>query len=233
MLNIEVCLLCKNEYLSFSKIFEKLQKELDTIKINFFIMDGGSTDGSIEFYKKKNIKYYKQENKGRGAAIIEAFNLTNSEALIFFSPDGNEDVLDIKKIINYLNEDNDLVIGSRMIKGARNEEDDKVFKFRKWANNIFNLLANLFFNKDNYVSDSINGFRGIKKKKFINLKCNENYYAIEYQMTIRSMKLRYKIKEFATTEFDRIAGISQAPSIPTGLTFIRALIKEIFLGKNF
>ena len=45
MLNIEVCLLCKNEYLSFSKIFEKLQKELDTIKINFFIMDGGSTDG--------------------------------------------------------------------------------------------------------------------------------------------------------------------------------------------
>ena len=34
-----------------------------------------------------------------------------------------------KKIINYLNEDNDLVIGSRMIKGARNEEDDKVFKF--------------------------------------------------------------------------------------------------------
>ena len=52
-------------------------------------------------------------------------------------------------------------------------------------------------------------------------------------MTIRSMKLRYKIKEFATTEFDRIAGISQAPSIPTGLTFIRAFIKEIFLGKNF
>ena len=31
-----------------------------------------------------------------------------------------------------------------MIEGARNEEDDKFLKFRKWANNIFNFLANLF-----------------------------------------------------------------------------------------
>ena len=45
-------------------------------------------------------------------------------------------------------------------------------------------------------------------------------------MTIRSMKNGFKIKEFATIERDRIAGISQAPSIPTGLTFIRALLKR-------
>ena len=232
-MNIEVCLLCKNEYLSLSKIFKKLKKELKKIKIKFFIMDGGSTDGSIKFYKKNKIKFFKQKKKGRGAAIIESFNRTKSDALIFFSPDGNENILDIKKIIKYLNEDNDLVIGSRMIKGARNEEDDKVLKFRKWANNIFNFLANLFFNNSNYVSDSINGFRGLRKNKFKNLKCDENYYAIEYQMTIRSMKMGYKIKEFATFESNRIAGISQAPSIPTGLTFIRALLKEIIINKNF
>ena len=71
------------------------------------------------------------------------------------------------------------------------------------------------------------------KERFIKLKCDEKYYAIEYQMTIRSMKRGYKIKEFATVESDRIAGVSQAPSIPTGLTFVRALIKEIFIGKNF
>ena len=57
-----------------------------------------------------------------------------------------------------------------MIKGARNEEDDKILKFRKWANNIFNFLANLFFNHGIYVTDSINGFRGLKKNKFEKLK---------------------------------------------------------------
>ena len=196
-------------------------------------MDGGSIDGSIEFYKKNNIRFFKQKRKGRGAAIIEAFKITKSDALIFFSPDGNENILDVKKIIKYLKEENDLVIASRMIKGARNEEDDKFFKFRKWANNIFNFLANLFFNKNNFITDSINGFRGLKKDKFKKLKCDENFYAIEFQMTIRSMKIGYKIKEFATIESDRIAGVSQAPSIPTGLTFIRALLKEIIINKNF
>ena len=230
---MEVCLLCKNENLSLSKIYKKLKKELNKIKINFFIMDGGSTDGSIEFYKKNNIRFFKQKRKGRGAAIIEAFKITKSDALIFFSPDGNENILDVKKIIKYLKEENDLVIASRMIKGARNEEDDKFFKFRKWANNIFNFLANLFFNNNNYITDSINGFRGLKKDKFKKLKCDENFYAIEFQMTIRSMKIGYKIKEFATIESDRIAGVSQAPSIPTGLTFIRALLKEIIINKNF
>jgi len=232
-MNIEVCLLCKNEFLSLNKIFKKLKKELKKIKIKFFIMDGGSDDGSIEFYKKNKIKFFTQKKKGRGAAIIEAFKKTKSDALIFFSPDGNENILDIKKIIIYLKEGNDLVIGSRMIEGARNEEDDKFLKFRKWANNIFNFLANIFFNNGNYVSDSINGFRGLTKEKFAKLKCDEKYYAIEYQMTIRSMKIGYKIKEFATVESDRIAGVSQAPSIPTGLTFVRALIKEILIGKNF
>ena len=232
-MNIEVCLLCKNENLSLSKIYKKLKKELSKIKINFFIMDGGSTDGSIEFYKKNKIKFFKQKEKGRGAAIIEAFKITKSDALIFFSPDGNENILDVKKIIKYLNEENDLVIASRMIKGARNEEDDKLFKFRKWANNIFNFLANLFFNKNNYITDSINGFRGLKKDKFTKLKCDENFYAIEFQMTIRSMKIGYKIKEFATIESDRIAGVSQAPSISTGITFIRALCREIIINKNF
>lgn len=232
-MNIEVCLLCKNENLSLSKIYKKLKKELSKIKINFFIMDGGSIDGSIEFYKKNNIRFFKQKRKGRGAAIIEAFKITKSDALIFFSPDGNENILDVKKIIKYLKEENDLVIASRMIKGARNEEDDKFFKFRKWANNIFNFLANLFFNNNNYITDSINGFRGLKKDKFKKLKCDENFYAIEFQMTIRSMKIGYRIKEFATIESDRIAGVSQAPSIPTGLTFIRALLKEIIINKNF
>ncbi len=232
-MNIEVCLLCKNENLSLSKIYKKLKKELSKIKINFFIMDGGSTDGSIEFYKKNKIRFFKQKEKGRGAAIIEAFKITKSDALIFFSPDGNENILDVKKIIKYLNEKNDLVIASRMIKGARNEEDDQFFKFRKWANNIFNFLANLFFNKNSYITDSINGFRGLKKDKFTKLKCDENFYAIEFQMTIRSMKIGYKIKEFATIESDRIAGVSQAPSISTGITFIRALCREIIINKNF
>ncbi len=232
-LKVEVCILCKNELVCLRKIYKKIKIFLNKNKINFFVIDASSTDGSRKFYKKNNIQFYTQKNTGRGNAIIEAFKLKkNIDAIIFFSPDGNEDIRDVRKIIDLLKV-NDLVIGTRMVVGARNEEDNSFFKFRKWANNIFNFIANLFFNKNKYVTDSINGFRGVKRKSFLKLKCDEKKYAIEYQMTIRAMKKNLKIDEFPTIENDRIAGISQAPSIQTGITFIRCLLKEIIVGKNF
>ena len=59
------------------------------------------------------------------------------------------------------------------------------------------------------------------------MNCNEIGYAIEYQMTIRALRQNAKIKEFPTIENNRIAGISQAPSISTGFTFLRCLLKEL------
>ena len=139
--------------MSFSKIYNKLNKELKRIKIKYFVIDGGSTDGSLNFYKKNKINFIKQKSIGRGSAIIEAFEKTKCDALIFFSPDGNENILDVIKIIRFLNQKNDLIIASRMMKNAKNEEDDDFLKFRKWANNIFNLLANIFFNKNKFLTD--------------------------------------------------------------------------------
>jgi hypothetical protein len=46
-------------------------------------------------------------------------------------------------------------------------------------------------------------------------------------MTIRALRQNAKIKEFPTIENNRIAGISQAPSISTGFTFLRCLLKEL------
>jgi hypothetical protein len=35
-----------------------------------------------------------------------------------------------------------------MMKGAVNEEDNQIIKLRKWANNFFNLIANISFNNN-------------------------------------------------------------------------------------
>jgi len=49
-----------------------------------------------------------------------------------------------------------------MTKGAVNEEDGQILRFRKWANNAFNLGANLVFrSRGPYITDSMNGYRAI------------------------------------------------------------------------
>jgi transketolase len=53
-------------------------------------IDGGSTDGTIEFFKQHGVPVIGQSRRGRGDAFIQAFEKIDADAYIFFSPDGNE-----------------------------------------------------------------------------------------------------------------------------------------------
>ena len=225
-------LLTFNEIDGVRYLYEKIP--FDSVD-DYFTVDGGSTDGTREFLQDKSVRIVDQDEKGRGEAFRVAFREAENDALIFFSPDGNENPEDIKKFKKFFDEGCDLVIASRMSKGARNEEDDKIFKFRKWANNAFNFLANSIWNrgKSPYVTDCINGFRGITKEAWQKIKPDGSGYTIEYQTTIRALKLGLKIGEFPTIEGERIGGESYASSIPTGVRFLRLLFKEMWIGNKF
>lgn len=192
-----------------------------------FAVDGGSTDGTIEYFKKKGIPCHIQTARGRGEAFRMAFQKSTADAIIFFSPDGNENPDDIPRFRPLLEAGNDLVIGTRMIRGAHNEEDEKLFKWRKWANQAFTLIANLTWNHGPYVTDTINGYRAITRKAWNELSPDGPGYTIEYQSTIRAFKRRIKISEFPTHESGRIFERTGSPSIPTGLAFVKLYLSEL------
>ena len=196
-----------------------------------FVVDYKSTDGTVEYFKERNVRILPQEKKGRG----EAFRLAEREAvgdiLIFFSPDGNEDPADTVKLKELIEEGYDMAIASRFLRASRSDDSDSATPYRSWGNKFFTFLANLFFGGK--LSDSINGFRAVKKDKFRELKLNAEGFAIEYQMSIRALKLKQKIKEIPTIEDHRIGGKSTAKTIPLGLKLLKILFLEIIIGTNF
>lgn len=196
----------------------------------FFAVDFKSKDGTVEFFERHQIPVVKQQKPGRGEAFRLAAQKAKGEYLIFFSPDGNENPSDIPKLVSLLEAGNDLVIASRFMKNSRNEEGDKVFKFREWANKAFTLAVRLFWGGK--VTDTINGYRGIRKSLFKRLNLDASGFAIEFQMTIRALKLKAKIAEIPTIEGNRIGGQSTSYAIPTGFKFIYYLLREIVLGKR-
>lgn len=197
---------------------------------SIYAVDGGSTDGTVEYFKENNIQVVGQSKRGRGQAFHEAFEkIPDMDAFIFFSPDGNEDPKDLPKFKKLLQDGSDIVIASRIMKGAVNEEDSQIFKWRKWANIFFNILANLFFRKDGpYIHDTINGYRAITRKAYQKMALDAQDYTIEYQSTIRAFKNKLKVVEFPTHEGERYAGETGAPSIPTGIRFVKRFFVELF-----
>lgn len=196
-----------------------------------FVVDYQSTDGTKEFVRRQKLKLINQLQPGRGEAFRLAINRAKGKYLVFFSPDGNEDPRDIPRLIALLKQGNDLVIASRFLPQSRNEEDDQFLKLRAWANQGFTFLANLFFNGQ--LSDSINGYRAITKSAFKRLKLDGPGYVIEYQMSIRALKLGLTIVEIPTLEGNRLGGSSGSKALPTGWLFLKYLCREIFLGRQF
>ena len=230
-MKIGLVLLTYNEIDGVRALFEHIP--FDAVD-EAFAVDGGSTDGTIEFFKERAFAVVEQKSrKGRGEAFRIAFENSEVDALIFFSPDGNEDPEDLVKFRPFLEEGFDIVVASRMMKESYNEEDDRMFKWRKWANNVFNLMANLTWNRGDFVTDTINGYRGITRKAWRQLCIDATDYFVEHQSSIRAFKLGLSIKEFPTHEGDRIGGESNARSIPTGIRFLKGYFREIWLGKEF
>lgn len=230
-MKISLVFLTLNEIVGLNTLFAKVPlSEVDEI----FAVDGGSTDGTVEFFEKHDVPVYFQDIKGRGEAFRVAFRKASGDALILFSPDGNEDPVDIPKFRIYLEAGNDLVIATRMTKEAHNEEDEKPFRWRKWVNNAFTFLANIFWNRSGrYVTDTINGYRAITKDAWRVLALDGPGYTIEFQGSIRALKRRMKIAEFPTYEYIRFDGRDGSPSFSTGVAFIKILLKELLLGKKW
>lgn len=228
-MHIALCLLTRNERDCLEIMFPRLPAPgPDAGFDSLHAIDGGSTDGTLEFFAEHGVSVIGQSDRGRGHAFQLAFREIEADAFIFFSPDGNEDPADLPRFRPLLEAGADIVIASRMMAGARNEEDDQVLRLRKWANNAFNLMANLAFRRSGpFITDTINGYRAITAKAAGVLALDAPDYTIEYQMSMRGLKRRLNIVEFPTYEGDRVAGDTQAHAIPTGLRFIRAFWREL------
>lgn len=230
MVQTTLIILTRNEITGLTSLIHKIP--LHTVD-EYFLVDYKSKDGTVEFAKKNKIPVVKQNKPGRAEAFRIGFRNAHGKYLIFFSPDGNENPDDIPKLVLSLTAGADMCIASRFLKASRNEEDNQFFKWRAWANIGFTFLANIIFNRSKYVSDTINGYRAITKDAFEKLHVDVQGFAIEYQMSMRAMKLGMKIDEIPTLEGERIGGFSTSYAIPTGMKFVYYLLREIVVGLRF
>lgn len=204
----------------------------------YFAVDYQSTDGTQAFLDKHNIPIVQQEKPGIGEAFQLGVKKASGTYLIFFSPDGNDNPADIPRLLQELKRGADYTIASRLTKSSQNEEDRKLLGLRKATSRTLTLLVNIFFRQtfpwqENYITDTISGYRAIRKDAFYSLALDAQGFDIMYQMSIRAFKKRLKITEIQTNAGKRIGGTPGSRALPTGIRFITCLVREIAIGNNF
>ena len=196
--------------------------EFDTV----LAVDGGSTDGSREFMTERGVPILDQPIPGRGVAFRVAAEAAHTERMIYYSPDGNEDPADIVRLDDLIMNGADLAIASRFAEGSVNEETGSI-RARARVNQSLTWLANRLFNHGPYVTDTINGFRAMRRTAFLDMDTTVKRFPIEYQISIRAMRRRWQISEVATIEGQRAGGESKAISWPVGKDHIKVLLSEL------
>jgi glycosyltransferase involved in cell wall biosynthesis len=220
-------IMIRNEIEGITHLFDQMPfDKFDEV----IAIDGMSSDNSVEFLENKGVRVITQKINGRGQAFRDAFNNTSSDVLVFFGPDGNENPDDIARFIKEFenNKHIGMVVARRLGPEAINKEDCKKIKPRKWVNIIFNIAANILWNSNEKVYDTINGFRAITRSTWDVINVDADGYTVEYQSTIRCFKEKISIVEFPTHELQRIGDKKGLPAFRTGVVFVKVFLFEVY-----
>ena len=222
---ISLCLIIKNEIDGCKHDIPLLPfDEFDEI----FAIDGGSSDGTIEFLTKKNIKVYQQKKRSLNNAYIEANEKSKNENIIVFFPKKSIDPKITSKFKKYFKENYDLIVASRIIKNSKNEEDKKIFKYRKWSSIVLSFLVSFIWKKNgNKIFDILHGVKGWKKSSFNNMKILDYGLTIDLEMVLQSYKLNLKRIEFPIEEKEVKNRKTNFPYWSTGIKLLKFIIFEI------
>lgn len=217
-----------NEIQGVKAIFDKIPISLFD---QFFTIDYNSIDGTIEFLKKRDVRVIQQKKPGRANALKEGLEYATGDIIVNLSSDGNEDPIDIPKILKKFEEGFEMVTASRFMKGSKVDISDDALRIRKIGNILCAVMVNMFWGSK--ITDTTNGLRGFTRNCLEVTKLDTYAYAENFQLSIRTAKLGLKITEIPTIEHPRIGGIKKAVTFGLIFDMIKVLIKEIWIGKNF
>lgn len=187
------------------------------------VVDGGSTDGTIEWCRSRGFRVLVQKKRGYGQGMRELIVIASGDVIMEFMGDGNCDPATIPCLAAKMRGGYDLVIASRYGKGGGSHDDTPMTRLGNW---IFTTLVNVLFGGS--FTDAMNGYRAYRKDRFLALHIDEDGLTFPTQTSIQFAKAGLRIAEIPTHEPRRIGGVRKAKNIRTGLSLLRMIIKEWF-----
>ncbi len=200
------------------------------------ILDGQSTDGTIEYAKQKGYEIVIQQKKGLRQGYMEALPYIKGDVILTFSPDGNSIPELLPDCVNKMKEGYDMVIVSRYAKGAKSYDDDIITGFGNW---MFTTLINICHG--GHYTDAMVIYRAYRKNLIYVLGLDKDKaYATEEKLfgtrvswepllSMRAARRKLKVADIPGDEPPRLGGVRKLQILRWGSVFLYELIREMFI----
>lgn len=156
-----------NEEKNILKVVKKIEKynKENIQKLDYIIINDGSTDNTLEILTKNNLKYINLiHNLGIGGAVQTGYKYAyenDYDIAIQFDGDGQHDINYVSKIYEpIINGQADMCIGTRYLDKSSSEFQSTFM--RRLGANIISICIRIFTGKK--ITDPTSGFRAINKK---------------------------------------------------------------------
>ena len=171
------------------------------------MMDGRSRDRTAAIATEAGATVHVDNGKGKGAATRQSLELVQADVVVFMDADGSHDPADIPRLaLPVAGDQTDLCVGSRFAGGS----DELSVGFAQLIRSNGNILMNIAINKRWHVSlsDTLNGFRAIRRQAALSVSLKENRHTIEQEMVMKMLRHGYRVMNVPTHEYERRYGRS-------------------------
>jgi glycosyltransferase involved in cell wall biosynthesis len=192
---------------------------------NILIVDGKSTDQTVEVAEKMGAVVIIQSGHGKGSAIREVLSngYMDVDTLILMDADGSMSPEEIPIFLQALKSGADMVKGSRFLKGGGTHDMSLIRKI----GNLFLVSAVNLLCLTGYT-DLCYGFLVFNKqsiKRLAPLLTSQNF-EIEAEILVKAKKLGLNVAEVPSTEFKRRNGASNLKTFRDGFLILQTILRE-------
>jgi glycosyltransferase (TIGR04182 family) len=177
----EVCILIPtlNEDLTIGEIIREFR---ESGYKHIFVIDGNSTDNTVKISRDSGADVHTQTGKGKGNAIIEAFEIIQQPYILMLDGDGTYSPKDAEKMLTPLFSGFDQVIGDRLI----NAEEGSFSRLNLFGNHMVNYLFKVAHSRD--LHDVLSGYRAFTRSSIHQMNLKQKGFEIETEISVESVR---------------------------------------------
>jgi len=222
--DIAVVIPTLNEESGIASTINEINQALDgKFSFKILVVDGASTDKTIEIAKKLGATVIKQRRTGYGDALQAGFYYVdtrmNSQITVMLDADGTYEPKDIVKMVEIILKDEaDFVIGNRFA----NMDKKAMTRLNRFGNKVLSAIARKLLNIK--ITDTQCGLRAFRSDLANIFYTVSNGMPFATEMLASTKSYQIKIKQIPTSYHERL-GVTKLTPFQDGISILGTIIR--------